>query len=184
MVKFRNLHNPVWVLRYLGDERIELSNSIGLTPAALMAFSRAAGIYDGAPATITSAWWLGGEMMMNRNVYAWDPEDSAFYVGAALFAKRQDKGLLRMDNLGLGSKIPKNLKHDLIDFGSIAGAVIHKALSGLCFDYLDEWGWDFHRVQAKESETRLKARKIAEQLIYLDVMSDIEGGLNKNGFDT
>lgn len=148
-----------------------------------MAFARSLGLKD-ATAGATSSWWDGEAKTFNRNIYGWDAEDAAFYVGAALFCRRQDRGLMNHDNLGMGknARIPPNTRKDILDFGSIGGAIIYKALTGKCFDFLDEWGWDFHRKSVLESTTRQRAREIAEQLIYLDVMADIEKGLANNGY--
>jgi hypothetical protein len=133
---------------------------------------------DGEPEDL---WWCGESKSLNRLVFTHEnPEDVAFYLGAILFAKRQDQSLLGKNNLGAG-KHSNAMKSDFLDFGSLAGAVILKALTGSCLSYLDDWSWDFHRKLAAESKTRTRARSVLEQLIYLDVMNDILKGLNANG---
>lgn len=184
MQGFRNLRNPLWTIRYLSESRNTELRDLKADPSPLIRFASGLGIKAGFVEG-RGLWWDGGARKLSAAVFLNDPEDAAFYIGCILFTRKQDQSWLYRDNLGLTRLNGLNSKNskDLADFGAIAGAVIIKALTGSAADYLDEWGMDFHRVPAKESQTRERVREIAEQLIYLDVMEDIEKGLRRYGFD-
>lgn len=130
----------------------------------------------------------GDDQRLNDDIFSWDSEDVCFYIGAALYARKQDRGLLRHNNFGVFtggkemSKVPSATRKDIMDFGSLAGAIIHKALTGKSFQYLDAWDWDFHRKMKDESGTYQRARDVLEQMIYLDIHTDIMRGLERNAY--
>ena len=174
-------------MRYLQSESMKPRFDLDMSPHPIRVFSRATGITDHHYPHSQYFWVGGDDQRMNDDIFSWDPEDACFYIGAIMYARKQDRGLLRHNNLGVflakeSSKVPSATRKDILDFGSLVGCVIHKALCGRTYKYLDAWDWDFHRKPKAESRTYDRARQVFEQMIYLDIHTDIMRGLERNAY--
>jgi hypothetical protein len=172
-------------MRYLQSESTKKRFDLDMSPHPMRAFSRAAGIIDHHYPHSRYFWVGEQDQRLNDDIFSWNPEDACFYIGAVMYARKQDRGLLRHNNLGVflgkeASKVPGKTRKDILDFGSLVGCIIHKALSGETHRYLDAWDWDFHKKQKAESKTHERAREVLEQMIYLDIHTDIMRGLERN----